>query len=786
MRSTKIACVLIALSALAVPGFSQTSQGSIAGNVNDAQQAAIVGANVTATEAEKKTSVSTKTDAEGRFVFTNLLPGRYNIIVEAAGFKKLERTDVNLLANDRISVGNIMLDVGSVSEAIEVQAQVVQLKTESAERSDAMTGVELENVAVNSRSYLQLVGYLPGVVSTNNLNTGTHAGLANISANGARTDQNNLTLNGLGNVDTGNNGDQLATISLDAVQEFKILTSTYQAEYGRSSGAQISVVTKSGTSQFHGSGYWFHRHEGLNANNWKNNRDGLPRQLFRFNDPGYTIGGPVLLPKVNYNRNHDKLFFFVAQEWQEQLKPQNRRDMTVPTALERQGDFSQSVDKNGNPIAAIKDPLTGQPFPGKIIPKDRLYAPGVAALNWFPQANALGNKGFNFRSQLPDSYPRRETLLRGDWNLNDKWKVFSHFLHNQDSVTSAYGSFVLGSGFPLVPVTDSRPGKSLAVSVTTMISPTSTNEATWGFGKNMIHIDPTTDGLTRAKTGINIPLIYPGAVQQDFIPRMAYGGTQIGNEQRFGTNNAPFFNYNTTIEWIDNFTKIVGSHIMKGGVYIQRSRKDQTSFAEANGDIDFGDDSSNPYDTGFGFSNMALGVYKRYSQASGYYTGMYRYTNVEWYAQDTWKVNRRLTLDYGIRFQWIQPQFDAGEQTSTFLPEKFNLSKSTRLYRPTLVNGVKMAIDPVTGQTLPAYAIGKIVPNSGDLTNGIAKAGTDISKYLIKNRGIHYAPRFGLAWDVTGSQKMVLRAGAGIFYDRFQGNEVFDMLGNPPTTSTLR
>ena len=172
-----------------------------------------MGASATLVEADKKISVNQKTDAEGRFVFTNLLPGRYNLTVEMQGFKKLERTDINLLANDKITVGIITLDVGSISDVVEVQAQSTQLKTESAERSDAMTATELENVAVNSRSYLQLVGFLPGVVSTANLNTGGHAGLANISANGARFDQNNLTLNGLGNVDTGNNGDQLATIS---------------------------------------------------------------------------------------------------------------------------------------------------------------------------------------------------------------------------------------------------------------------------------------------------------------------------------------------------------------------------------------------------------------------------------------------------------------------------------------------------------------------------------------------------------------------------------------------
>jgi len=777
----KILKGVLALLCIASSMIAQTSSGSIAGTVVDKQQAAVANASVTLIDQDKSTAFNTKTDAEGRFVFPQVAPGKYNLTVENPGFKKAERLNLTVLANDKISAGMITLEIGAVTESVEVSAQTLQLKTESGERSAALTTKELENVAVNSRSYLQLAGLLPGVVSTANLTTGGHGGLANISANGARFDQNNLTLDGIGNVDTGNNGDQLATVSLDSVQEFKMLTSNYQAEYGRSSGAQISVVTKSGSSSFHGSAYWFHRHDGLNANNWKNNRDGLARNLFRFNDPGYTIGGPLYIPKV-FEKTKNKLFFFWSQEFQRQLKPQNRRDATFPTALERTGDFSQSVDKNGNPIPQLKDPLGGI-FPGNKIPANRLYAPGVAILNWFPAPNnaSVANKGFNFSSQIPDSYPRREDLIRADYNLSSKWRLFGHYLHNSDSVTSAYGSFVLGSGFPLVPVTDSRPGYSMVVSASAALSPTLTNETNVGFGKNIIHIDAVGDGLSRTKTGINIPLIYPNAVQNDYIPRFAYAGTLIGNQQQFGTNNAPFFNYNTTIEGIDNVTKVWHQHVLKAGIYIQRSRKDQTVFTNSSGDINFGDSSSNPYDTGFGFANMALGVYSSYNQASQYATGRYRYTNAEWYVQDTFKLNRRVTLDYGLRFQWIQPQYDADQQTSTFLPETFDPKQAPRIYRPTGTAANRQAIDPGTGQILNSTYIGKIVNGTGNLLNGIAQAGKGVNKYLMMNRGVHYAPRFGLAWDVTGNQRFVVRTGAGIFYDRFQGNEVFDMLGNPPT-----
>ena len=766
--------VLVLSLASVAPVFAQTSSGSIAGNIRDAQDAAIPNATVVIIEQQRKTSFTTKTDPEGRFVFPQLLPGTYDISVEATGFKKRERQGIALVANDKITVGNIVLQVGAATETVEVSAQALELKTESSERSDAIIGTQITNLAVNSRSYLQLAGLATGVVSTANLTTGGHAGLANISANGQRFDHNQLTLNGIGNVDTGNNGDQLATISLDAVQEYKILTSSYQAEYGRSAGAQISVVTKSGTSSFHGSGYLYHRHEGLNANNWKNNRDGLPRPLFRFNDPGYTIGGPVYIPG-HFNRNKDKLFFFWSQEFQEQLKPQGRRDATVPTLLERNGDFSQSVDKDGNRVV-IRPPSSG------------LYGPGLTLLGFFPEPNAPGNKGFNYQSQISDSYPRRESLIRIDYNLSSKWKIFGHYLDNYDSVTSYYGSFVLGAGFPKVPITDTRPGRSFVVSATTLLSPTMTNEATFGFGHNQINIDPVNNGLTRAATGINIPVLYPSAVQQDFIPRFSYAGSKIGNQQNIGTNNAPFFNYNTTLDWIDNLSKVWNQHVFKTGIYIQRSRKDQTSFANANGDINFADSSSNPLDTGFGFANMAYGIYTSFKQASSYLTGQYRYTNVEWYIQDQWKLTRGFTLDYGIRFYWIQPQFDAALQTATFLPGSFNPQQTPTLYVPGATvdssgKKTRFAVNPFNPIEIRSESdIGKIVPNTGNLLNGVAQAGKDISKYLMQNRGIHYSPRFGFAWDVTGRQNLVFRAGSAIVYDRFQGNEVFDMIGNPPAT----
>ena len=806
-KSILLAFTLVLVTTLSVA--AQTISGVMVGKVTDAQGASVPNAQVTVTSLSKKETKTAQTDQDGRFVFPQLTPDVYTVQVEAKGFKVFKLDGLVVNANDRVAAPDIALEVGAVTESVTVISSGEQLQAESAERGTAIVAEQIQNIAVNGRSYLSLTRLAPGVVNNNNYQVSGHAGLAGISANGARANQNNLTLDGIGNVDTGNNGDQLATVSLDAVEEFKILTSNYQAEYGRSSGAQISVVTKSGSNEFHGSGYLYHRHEGLNANNWVNNREKLARQFFRFNNFGYTIGGPVYLPHFGEGgpsvwSGKNKLYFFVTQEFQRQLRPQGIRNVTVPTALERSGDFSQSKDNNGNKVfirdytktgtcnATIQTACFSDNGIVNKIPSNRLYGPGLAILNVFPQPNLAGVNGANFRSQISDSYPRREDLVRIDYKASDSLTLFGRYINNIDVISSFYGSFVLGTNLPLTRINDARPGKAFAVGATKTFNPTTVNEVTVGFGKNQINIDASDSGLTRAATGLtNLPMIYPSAIQQDYIPQFNFNGGRIANGPNFGTNNAPFFNYNRTFDVVDNFSKIVDKHSLKAGVYFQRSWKDQTVFTNANGNINFIDNAQNPFDTGFGFANAATGVYNSFNQASSYPTGQYRYNNIEFYLQDNWKTTQRLTLDYGIRFYYIQPQYDQALQTSTFLPQTFDRSKAVRLYRPvfgtdplTGATGVRVGFDSVTGVTVPGTEIGKIVPNSGNILNGIAKAGSGTNKYLQESPGILFAPRLGFAFDLTGKGEFVLRGGAGIFYDRYQGNETFDMLGNPPTIFT--
>ena len=348
----KFTTAVVLLLAGAISAIAQTTSGSISGDLVDSQSAAIPAAAITIKDDAKGFSQSTTTDSQGRFVFPQLPPATYKLTVEARGFKKLERTDLGLVANDKLALGTLVLEVGSNTDTITVSAEATLVQSESAERSLAIQGEILRSIAVNGRGFTPLASIVPGIIF--NTNNGSGDAITNIFANGLRSSANNLTLDGIAIVDTGNNG-TLLSLNLDSVSEFKVLTSNYQAEYGRSAGAQISAVTRGGTRDFHGSAYVFRRHDGMNANTWLNNRDSTPTNQINKprldqRDLGFTIGGPIYIPK-EFNTDRQKLFFFYSHEDQKRfIPPTSPTRVTVPTALERAGDFSKTVDNAGNPF----------------------------------------------------------------------------------------------------------------------------------------------------------------------------------------------------------------------------------------------------------------------------------------------------------------------------------------------------------------------------------------------------------------------------------------------------
>ncbi len=778
MRLNRMVRVLpCALLLCCAAAWAQQISGSIMGAVKDSQQAVIVGAKVTLTNQAQGTSREISTAVDGAFVFTPVQPGAYTLTVEATGFKKFEQKDLRLSANERVNVGDVLLAVGQLTETVTVEASAAVVQTASAERSGLLTNRQVNDLGMLTRDIFSLARTVPGIVVTG-------GGVGGLTANGTRPMQNNFTLDGVTNMDTGSNGGILATTNPDMIAEFKLITNSQQAEFGRSSGAQIMGVTKAGTQAFHGTGYLFHRHEDLNANTWRNNIDGRERPFYRYNFAGYNVGGPVYIPG-KFNRNKDKLFFFVGMEWQNQFVPNGLRNVTVPTDLERQGDFSQSHERGGAAVKII-DPLNGQPFSEMKIPASRINSDGQKILNWYPKPNALGiSPDYNYQSQVSDTYPRREYVYRGDYQINDTWRAYARFIKTYSQTNKNYGQWNASYNIPFSQMNFGDPGWSFISNITTIINPTLTNEFIFGSSKNVLNIDPVDDTFARSKLNLSYQMPFPDADTLQLVQNWNWGGVPNGPTSNF--NGTPFRNFNHTYDITDNVAKVHGTHTLKAGIYTQKSLKDQTAFTSVNGTIWFDRDSSNPGDTNWAWSNALIGTFRQLRQSNVVLNGQYRYWNIEWFVQDSWRATQNVTLEYGLRFYYIQPQYDRALQTSAFNPSLYDFGSAGVLMRPGLENGKKVAVNPLTGATGPAALIGSLVNTGkgfvdGIYANGMGLAGKDgYPRALINGSGIHYAPRLGIAYQFL--PKTVLRLGAGMFYDRMQGNPVFDMLPNPPSTN---
>src|SRR5712691_8228303 len=449
----KLARVALAAIAavLALTGMaSAQSAGSVTGTVKDTSGAVLPGATVTLASPAIGVTRTTNSDAEGVFVALQLPPGTYSVSVEISGFKKFEKGNIILPTASKVNVGDILLEVGSLSEVVSVEADVgrLQIQSESAERSDLVTNKQLRDVALNGRNIADLFKTIPGVIAGATQTTSTVQNVVgSFNINGTRANQYEYTVDGVTNLNLGNNTGALVTINPDAVEEVKILTSNYQAEYGRAGGGFIALTTRGGTSEYRGGGRYFRRHESYNANNFFNGASNRPRPFYRYDYYGWDFGGPV--PFVG-SKDNRKLFFFAAQEYYQQQTPAaNPSRIRVPTEAERNGDFSQTRDGNGR-LVVIRDPLTGLPFPGNIIPQGR-FAPGMQALmRVFPSPNAPeGGSLYNFSSQPPRDIPRREDILRVDWQIASGTRLSARYIHNKDEDVQPLGTTTAAFNFPL-------------------------------------------------------------------------------------------------------------------------------------------------------------------------------------------------------------------------------------------------------------------------------------------------------------------------------------------------
>ena len=385
-----------------------------------------------------------------------------------------------------------------------------------------------------------------------------------------------------------------------------------------------------------------------------------------------------------------------------------------------------------------------------------------------------------------------------DYQLNDNWRVTGRYMHTKEDIVQAYGTTWAGNGSGQLPtpVLFLHPGDNYMLSATGVISPTMSLEVSWGRAANSLNYDLQLDPLFRSSNPAfaQLPYFYPDAVQGDYVPWFQFRSGRTGNAGEYQTDRGPFTNKNVTHDVVANLTKVAGSHAMKAGFYYQNSFKPQSIFGSFNSAIDFSDNASNPFDTGFGYANAATGVFNTYTQASKFAIPEWRYHNVEFYAQDNWKAGSKFTLDYGVRFYWLTPQWDESLQASNFLPSEFDRNSAARLYTPVCIGAgpcsgtnrrgmdprlVSQGATPTLANTVEERFIGRLTPDSNRF-NGAFQAGQGINDQLQDGSSFKVSPRIGVVYDISGKGEFIFRGGWGIFYDRPQGNMVFDMIANAP------
>jgi hypothetical protein len=823
------------LLATALPAAAQNTTGTVVGTVKDAQGGVIPGATVTLiSEARGTKSAPAVSNESGDFVFPNVPIDTYTIEISMPSFKTARRQGVSVSPGERASAGVITLEVGGTSETVEVRGEAPAIQATSGERSFTIETDAVQNLPITGRAFTSLAALAPGVTGTSRIGDRSSTG-------GGDT---NVMMDGVSTMDTGSNR-AIIDLNVESIAEVKVFVSNYQAEFGRSSGLQVTAVTKSGTNRFHGSLYDVERSSNWNANSRVNQLNGDPKTVLRQRDWGYSIGGPIGKPG-----HQNRLFFFYSHEFEPRTGGNDVVRYRMPTALERQGDFSQTTDNNGALYPYIKDPLVSGTCSatsqaacfkdggvlGKI-PTSRLYQSGLNILNLWPMpniANVPAGQAYNYQLTRPtESILSYQPAVRVDYQAMQSLRASVKYSGFTQREQTENGSIPGWNDTRMV-----NPHVSLlAVTINYTLSPTLFIEGTTGHslayqggcfgvgsggGPQFCNAFPVNPTANRFNTGLgDLPFIFPDASVIDpryftysllnasgssiwdgsrvLLPPTFSWGSRVANS----TNTPPSIgfpsqNIASSTDVSISLTKVWGRHTFKTGFYNQHSDKQQIQGGAAGGPaLNFQQDSvgTNPCDTSYGFSNAAIGCFSSYSQGSKGIEGDFVYNNTEGYVQDNWKVNSKLTLDYGMRLVHQQPQYDSRGQSSNFFTDKWTASVAPVLYVAGCANGQypctgtnRQAMNPLTGQFLgpnTTLAIGTLVPNSGNTTNGLVQAGLGIPITTYKQPALAVAPRFGMAYDLTGQQRIVLRGGGGLYFDRPSGNAVFGQVLNPPARRTV-
>ena len=790
-----------AISLVAATAWAQSAQ--IQGKLVDEQGGVLPGVQVSALDEEKGVVARQVTsNSEGFFNLVALLRGRYTIRAEISGFKTLERRGLVLDPGQVLDLGDIKLSVGAVNETVDVRAETPVIEVGTSQKSYTISDTQVRELSLNGRDFTSLLKTLPGVATNDTGFRLAFNSTEGFMVNGLRQSMNNVMLDGTPNTDTGANDGQYTQLSLDAVGEFKLQNSAFNAEFGRNAGVLITSTTRSGGQQFRGTVYGFRR-----DGKW----DAAPHDSLTgakvpldYKQIGGNLGGWVPLPGVSSN-SKKRLFFFFNHETTRAERPLNSfLDVFHPDLLA--GDFRRLLrfNANGTPVNIggttlnvgtvfrpgtitrnAADAITGgTPYDNNMVPQSEWNRNAQGFLNVLKQI--YGQVDISRAVQVPNSpeflrvpydvlydFKKDQDVVRVDFHLSSSTSMFFRAVTDQQRESNPRGIFSTQT-FPVIPMFREKPGQSYSFNLYNVVSPTITNELIVGL-TNLDQVVDKEDGLAtsqydRDQLGFQVGDLYPTG---------AHGGpVNIANKfPNFtcGTNCAfaPF-----PLTWrseapelaiTDNLTWLRGDHTWKTGVFFNIAFKAQQPSWDM-GTYNFGSSAQVVNNTNYGLANLLLGNYQTYTQSDGIYYGDFRYVGVEGYAQDTWRPTSRLTLDYGLRLAYIGPTYTVGNFLQNyFVPDEYDPSQAVSIF---------------TGS---GVLRGSIVPGSGNFFNGMVEEGSSGLPKGAIDAGIDFAPRAGFSWDVAGDGKTAVRAGFGIFYERFRQNNLnFDGLGNPPLSYTPR
>jgi hypothetical protein len=799
------------LLALFVPRAS-AQEATILGTVTDPSGAAVPNATIAVTNVDTGITRNTTSNQDGQYVSPDLVIGHYTVHANATGFKAAEEKGITLDVGDRTRV-DFKLVVGSTQEEVTVEANAVAVQTDTGEQSNVITGQQVTQLATNGRSLNELLALAPGASSL----TGSRIAFTPVSAdstvsiNGQRAGHNLYLIDGGENLDRGGSSGSVAP-SLDAIAEFRNMTSNYSAEYGLATASQISTVVKSGTNQFHGEAWEFFRNDDLNARNYFNP---APLQVaeFRYNIFGFNIGGKV--PGMNAHPT----FFFYNQEWRREVDG-GLLNQEVPLASTYGGNFSSlalplasfhvpcsnqlsstiaaqyasagiTTLSTPAPDGACKDDSSGNAtfvaWPnGGAIPSTLLSSNAQALLTAggkyggiFPASNATNSSGvpiFLGGNNAPISLT--EEIARVDHTFNSKFSVFGHWISEQISQT--FGTTMwLGDNVPSVGNTFGNPAYSAVIHATHVISPTLLNEIAFNYDGNRIHILPA--GLYTAPSSYTFNELFSTTNVDNRIPGIQLAGV-TGTNYTLGWE--PWNNAANDYQIRDDLSWTKGAHQLKFGFSWALYKKVQDAFASTEGSYQF-----NGNYTGYDFADFLLGYSNSYSEDGAQINGHWNNISPAAYVQDNWRVNHQLTLNLGLRWDGIPHTYEANHLSSNFYPSLYNASDAATFeYNPATASYTGNICGPNSSTTLcPGGPSPGLVPESAFggynfYLNGIGIGGITpgAPKGLVSNSWANFGPRLGFAYDVTGAGKTVVRGGYGVMYERIQGNDMYNGAVNPP------